>query len=51
LFEELVGRVASVLRRRNRNLHDIGLLSDIKIQERAAVLLSGDHRRSMDPGA
>jgi hypothetical protein len=31
VFEQLVCCVASVLRRRNRHLHDIGLLSDIEV--------------------
>jgi len=43
LFEQLVGRIPSALRRRNRHVHGIRFLSNIEIQEGAAVLLTGDH--------
>jgi hypothetical protein len=44
VFEQLVCRVARVLRRCNRHVQDIGLLPDIESQERAAALFTGDHR-------
>src|SRR5436190_12570382 len=44
LLEQLVCSVARVLRRCNRHVHAVGLLSDLELQEGAAVLLTGDHR-------